>query len=146
MKVLLQLFEFSYPGGSMFLDRSGELCRRVATRWPGLSLVSIEPTEVKLHGASMGLEVWVGVRTAALQVTSPMEGGFAEAAAGFASDVWDVLQLNMVESFRLKQVTGRACASKAEAAELMSPLVPRESQERLQGIAAQPEWRAVQAE
>ena len=40
MKPLLQLFEFSYPNGHLFLDRGGAVCRRLREVMPALTRMS----------------------------------------------------------------------------------------------------------
>lgn len=143
---LLQLFEFSYPDGHLFLDRGGLLCRRLRDRFPHLAVKSVERIQLDMQTPDRGTELYFGIRTAAIQQVGSEGDDFGVGAAEFARILADTLELSAVESFRYQQIIGKPCASIEAALALMRPLIAKETQDRLGQRAAEAEWRSVQAE
>jgi hypothetical protein len=146
MQSLLQTFEFSYPGGYLFLDRGGAVCQKLRERFPQLVAKAVDRLQIDMQLPDKGLELYFGVRTASIQQTSDEGEDFGTVASEFARILAEALELSSLESFRYQQIVGRPCASLEAATALMRPLIPKETQERLGQMASETEWRAVQAE
>jgi hypothetical protein len=146
MDPLIQFFEFSYPDGYLFLDRGGAVCLRLREAMPGLEGKSVEKTQISMVRPGTGTELFFGIRTAAIQIAANEGEDFGSIAACFTRVLAEALELTSIESFRFRQVVGRACGSVEEAISLMRPLIASESRERMEQVAAPTEWRAVQME
>lgn len=146
MQPLLQAFELSYPDGFLFLDRGGAVCQRLRSRFPQLVAKAVDRLQIDMQQPDKGLELYFGVRTASIQQTACDGVDFATVAAEFVRILAEALELSALESFRYQQIVGRACSSMEAATALMRPFMAKEVQERLGQLAAETEWRAVQAE
>lgn len=146
MEPLLHSFEFAYPDGYLFLDRTGVLCHRLRALFRGLEIKNLERTQVDLRNPADGLDLYSGAFRSSIQTVAPSTVDFAVAAAGFLGLIADALELTHLQEFKFRHVLRRACTSLDEANALMWPFVPPETRDRLQSVAPAGEWRAVQGE
>lgn len=146
MQPLLQVFEFSYPDGYLFLDRGGAVCQKLRNRFPQLVAKSVDRLQIDMQLPSREIELYFGVRTAAIQQASNDGEDFGPVAAEFARIIAISLELTSLESFRFQQIVGKPCDSIEAATGLMRPLIAKESQELLGQLSTPTEWRSVQAE
>lgn len=146
MVSLFQLFEFSYPDGSLFYDRSGMLARRMQDALPGLAMKNSTLDQRDFVLPAEDLELFYGIAFSRIQSASPGDQGFAHRAARFLQMVAEVFELHHLNEFHFRLVLGRTCASDDEANRLMWPLVPEETQAKLQSLTSPRHWRALQGE
>jgi len=146
MEPLLHLFDFAYPHGYLFLDRTGVLCRRLRDMFPGLEIKNLERAQVDLHKPADGLDLYAGVGRSSIQTVAPAKLDFPPIAAAFLGHIAETLELTHLQDFRIRYVLGRACASEEEANQLMWPLVANETREKLDSISPKVSWRALQGE
>lgn len=146
MAPLFQLFEFSYPDGLLFYDRSGALSRRLQEAIPGLALKGAAVDQRDLVAPAEDLELFFGVALARIHTVSPAQQGFPATAASFFQIVTEVLELTQLKQFHFRLVLGRACGSDHEAEQLIWPLVPDATGAKLQSLPTPRRWRALQGE
>lgn len=146
MVPLLQLFDFSYPNGLLFYDRSGGLCRRLQDILPGLTLKDATLQQRSMVLASQDMDLFFGVAQAGIQSLEAGQEEFPAIAVTFLQAVTEVFEIARLNEFRFRYVMGKPCASEAEAQNLMWPFVDQETQTRLHSLAEPPNWRAFQAE
>jgi len=146
MVPLFQLFEFSYPNGFLFYDRSGTLSRRLQEILPGLAFKtgSLDQRDFVLPGAN--LELFFGIAVSLIQTLAPGQQEFPSTAARFLQTVTDVLEVSQLKEFRFRYVLGKPCSSDEEAQKLMWPLVPEESKAKMSSLAGPSQWQAIQGE
>jgi hypothetical protein len=146
MTPLFQLFEFSYPGGFLFYDRSGSLARRLQESFPGLSFKSSTQDQRDFVLAAEDLELFFGIALSRIQTLEPGHKQFPATASRFLQLVAEVLEINQLTNFHFRYVLGRPCETAEEAQSLMWPLVPEETKVKLSTVAPPADWRALQAE
>lgn len=146
MIALFQLFEFSYPDGFLFYDRSGALSRRLQENLPGLVFKSSIPDQRDFVLPTKDIELFFGLSISHIQTMEPNQQDFPSTAAKFLHIVTEVLELRQLNNFRFRYVVGKPCESDEEAQKLMWPLVPEETKVKLRALAELPRWRALQAE
>jgi hypothetical protein len=146
MVPLFQLFEFSYPDGLLFYDRSGRLSRRLQELIPGLGFKSSSRDQLDMVLPTEDIELFFGIGLSHIQTLKPDDQDFPSTAARFLQVVSEVLELTQLNNFRFRYVLGRPCSSDEEAQKLMWPLIPEETKTKLKALAELPKWRAVQAE
>lgn len=146
MVPLFQLFEFSYPNGFLFYDRSGALARRLQEMLPGLAFKNgaIDQRDFALPGED--LDLFFGIALSGIQTLSPNKQDFPFTAASFLKTVTEVLDVTQLKEFHFRYVLGKPCGSDEEAQKLMWPLVPEESKAKMISLAEPPQWQAIQGE
>lgn len=145
MVPILQLFEFGYPNGSLFFDRSGALARRLQEMIPGLTSKSAVFEQREFIAPTNGIELLFGPGLSGIQTVAPLQEEFPTTASTFLQAVTEVLEISQLSWFRFRYVIGRPCASDEEAERLLWPLVPQETRDRLATLSAR-KWQALQAE
>jgi len=145
MVPLFQLFEFSYPDGLLFYDRSGALSRRLQEMLPGLAFktASLDQRNFVLPGSE--LELFFGIAVSVIQTLAPGQQEFPSTVAGFLQTVTEVLEVTQLKEFRFRYVLGKPCGSDEEAQKLMWPLVPEESKAKMSSVAELPNGRRFKA-
>ena len=146
MVPLFQLFEFSYPDGLLFYDRSGALSRRLQETLPGLAFKTASLDQRDFVLPSEDLDLFFGIAISRIQTMAPGQQEFPSAAASFLRIVTEVLEVSQLKEFRFRYVLGKPCDSDEEAQKLMWPLVPEETKAKLQSLAEPRQWQALQAE
>ena len=146
MVPLFQQFEFTYPDGLLFYDRSGALGRRLQETLPGLTYKSALLDQRDFVLPAEDLELFFGVAMSRIQTMAPGQQEFSSIAADFLHIVTEVLEVNQLKEFHFRYVLGKACDSDEEAQKLMWPLVPEETKTRLHSLAEPRKWQALQAE
>jgi hypothetical protein len=68
---LFQLFEFSYPDGFLFYDRSGALSRRLQETFPGLAFKSSSLDRRDLALPAEDLDLFFGIALSRIQSMAP---------------------------------------------------------------------------
>ncbi len=146
MVPLFQSFDFSYPDGLLFYDRSGALARRLQEILPGLTFRTSEVDQRNFSLPAVGLELFYGIAVSRIQTLTPGYDEFSSLAASFLQAVTEVLEISQLRDFHFRYVLGRVCASVEEAQQLMWPLFPEETKTKLFALAEPAKWRAVQSE
>jgi len=146
MVPLFQLFEFSYPDGLLFYDRSGALSRRLQETLPGLAFrgASVDQRDFVLPAED--LDLFFGIAISRIQTMAPDHQEFPSAAARFLHVVTEVLEVSQLKEFHFRYVLGKPCDSAEEAQKLMWPLVPDETKTKLHSLAEPRQWQALQGE
>lgn len=143
---LFQVFEFAYPDGLLFYDRSGTLSRRLQEIFPGLTLRNTSLDQRDFVLPVKDLELFFGVALARIQTLEPGQEEFPSMAAHFLQLVTEVLEINQLKDFHFRYVLGKPCDSVDEAQKLMWPLVDKETQAKLHSLAEPARWQALQGE
>jgi len=146
MVPLFQLFEFSYPDGLLFYDRSGTLSRRLQETIPGLAFKSSSVDQRDFVLPPEDLDLFFGIAFSRIQTFAPGQQEFPSTAANFLHIVTEVLEVSQLSEFRFRYVLGKPCDSDDEAQKLMWPLVPEETKAKLSSLAEPHRWRALQGE
>ncbi len=146
MMPLFQLFEFSYPDGLLFYDRSGSLSRRLQGSFPGLAHKTSSLDQRDFVLPTEDLELLFGITLSRIQTMSPGQQEFPSTAASFLRIVTEVLEISQLRDFHFRYVLGKPCESDEAAQRLMWPLVPEETKAKLHALAEPGRWRALQAE
>jgi len=146
MVSIVQLFEFSYPNGFLFYDRSGILSRRLQEFLPGLSLKSSSLDQRDFVLRTEEIDLLFGVALSGIQTLLPDSQGFASTATKFLQIVTETLEITHLKDFRFRHVLGKPCKSDEEAQELMAPLIPEEAKAKMRELTGLPNWSAVQGE
>ncbi|HTI69318.1 MAG TPA: hypothetical protein VMF06_05105, partial [Candidatus Limnocylindria bacterium] len=148
MVSLFHLFEFSYPDGMLFFDRSGLIGQRLQAAFPGLLVKSTatDQRDFVLHEKS--LDLYYGFSTAHIQSLAPNCSDFPEIAQKFFQIVVSTLEISVIKEFRFRYVVGRPCDSPEQAQQLLLPHIPQETQTQLGKIDFKIQkvlWHASQA-
>ncbi len=146
MMPLFQLFEFSYPDGLLFYDRSGTLSRRLQESFPGLAFRASSVDQRDFVLPSEDLDLLFGIAFSRIQTLAPNQQAFTSTAASFLQIVTEVLEISQLKDFHFRYVLGKPCESDEAAQRLMWPLVPEETKAKLHALAEPGRWRALQAE
>lgn len=146
MVPLFQLFEFSYPDGFLFYDRSGALARRLQETFPGLLFKTASLDQRDFVLPAEDLDLFFGIAISRIQTMSPGQQEFSSAAASFLQIVTEVLEVSQLKDFHFRYVLGKPCNSDEEAQKLMWPLVPDETKAKLHSLAEPRKWQALQGE
>ena len=115
MTSLFQYLEFAYPNGLLFYDRSGALSRRIQEKIPGLQFKSSALDQLNFTAPALDLELLFGIGYASIQSTWPDHEDFPAVAATFLKTVAETLEVSQLNRFRFRHVSGRLCASPADA-------------------------------
>src|SRR5437867_7051139 len=73
---LFQLFEFSYPDGLLFYDRSGTLSRRLQEGFPGLVFKSASVDQRDFVLPAEDLDLFFGIALSRIQTVAPSQQEF----------------------------------------------------------------------
>ncbi len=146
MVPLFQLFEFSYPNGLLFYDRSGAVSRRLQEILPGLALKNSSRDQRDFVRPGEDLELLFGIALSRIQTLAPGKQEFPSTAASFLQILTEVLEVTQLKEFHFRYVLGKLCGSDEEAHKLMWPLVPEEAKAKMSKVAEAPQWQAVQGE
>lgn len=146
MVPLLQLFEFSYPDGLLFYDRSGYLSQRLQESLPGLTFKSGSVDQRDFFLPAANLNLFFGFAISFIQTLAPDQTEFPSTAAQFLRIVTEVLQVGQLKEFRYRYVLGKPCSSDEEAQNLMWPLVPEESKAKMLSLAERRQWQGIQGD
>ncbi len=146
MVQLFQLFEFSYPDGFLFYDRSGALARRLQEALPGLAYKTASLDQRDFVVTAEDLDLFFGIAISRIQTMAPGQQEFPSTAASFLQIVTEVLEISQLKEFHFRLVLGKPCDSDDEAQKLMWPLVPEETQAKLHSLAEPRQWQALQGE
>ena len=146
MVPLLQFFEFSYPNGFLFYDRSGALARRLQEVLPGLAFKSASTDQRDFVQPGEDLDLLFGIALSGIRTLAPNKQEFPSTAASFLRIVTEVLEVTQLKEFHFRYVLGKPCSSDEEAQKLMWPMVPEESKARMTSLAEPAQWQAIQGE
>jgi hypothetical protein len=146
MVPLYQLFDFSYPDGLLFYDRSGALARRLQEALPGLAFKSGTVDQRDFALPAEEIELFFGIAISRIQTMAPGQEEFPSTAANFLQDVTEMLEISQLREFHFRYVIGRPCDSDEEAQRLMWPLLAEETKAKLCSLAKPPHWQALQGE
>jgi hypothetical protein len=146
MVALFQLFEFTYPDGFLFYDRSGALSRRLQENLPGLAFKTASFDQRDFVLPAEDLSLFFGIAVSRIQTMAPGHQEFPSVAARFLQAVTEVLEVNQLKEFHFHFVLGKPCESEEEAQELMWPLVAEETRAKLHSLVPPPQWQALQGE
>jgi len=143
---IFQDFNFVYPEGDLFFDRSGVLTRRLRTLFPGL--VSKEPdiNQREFSVSPQNLNLLFGVALSQIQTFAIDDKDFSKKASQFLECVCETFEIASLNRFGFKHVLGRTCSTLAQAQELMWPLIGKEERVKLESLSPSTSWTAVQAE
>jgi hypothetical protein len=143
---LFQLFEFSYPDGLLFYDRSGTLSHRLQDSLRGLAFKSSSVDQRDFVLPAEDLDLFFGITISRIQTLAPDKQEFPSTATNFLRIVTEVLEVSHLKDFHFRYVLGKPCESDEEAQRLLWPLVPEETKAKLHALAEPPRWRALQGE
>jgi hypothetical protein len=146
MVPLFQLFEFTYPNGFLFFDRSGIVSRRLQEMLPGLVFKSATADQRDLTLPAGDVELLFGVSFSRIQTIVPDSQDFPMIAANFQQIVTEHLEITQLNSFYFRYVLGKPCESEEEAHKLMWPLVPEETKAKMSSVVEPAKWNAIQGE
>lgn len=146
MVALFQLFEFAYQDGFLFYDRSGALSRKLQELLPGLTVKRTTFDQRDFALPSQEIELFFGCAQSQIQTLSPGQEDFPSTATAFLQAVTQGLELSQLSEFRFRYVLGKACETNEEAQQLIWPLVPQETKEKLSTLAEPAQYRALQSE
>ena len=144
MVPLFQLFEFAYPDGLLFYDRSGTLARRLQEILPGLTIKTSTLDQRDFTLPAGDIELFFGIARSYIQTLAPDQQEFPSTAANFLQIVTEVLEISRLVDFRFRYVLGKPCDSEEEAQKLMWPLVPEETKAKLHSLKETRFWQALQ--
>jgi hypothetical protein len=119
MVPILQAFEFVYPNGFLFYDKSGALSRRLHDLIPGISYKSATVDQKDFHLPDSSVELFFGIAVAHIRSLVLSDDGFPILARRFLEAVSEVFEIPALNEFRFRIVYGRPCASYEEAEALM---------------------------
>jgi hypothetical protein len=111
MVPLFQLFEFSYPDGLLFYDRSGTLSRRLQETLPGLAFEGASLDQRDFVLPPEDLELFFGIALSHIQTLAPGQQEFPSTAASFLHIVTEVLEVSQLKEFHFRYVLGKPCDS-----------------------------------
>ncbi|MBL9173851.1 MAG: hypothetical protein JNL10_09975 [Verrucomicrobiales bacterium] len=146
MTPVFEQFQFIYPGGALFFDHAGSLCKRLQSIDRALTIKEAERLQIALHDPSAGIDLAFGIRASTIQVLRNPALEFAQIAKEFLSMTAATFELTDLSEFSYELVLGRECSDRAEAQALMLPLIPEESRMKLEKLASSGAWRAIQTE
>jgi hypothetical protein len=146
MVPLFQLFDFSYPDGFLFYDRSGDLSRRLQQAFPGLLFKAATLDQRDFALPAEEVDLFFGIAISRIQTMAPGQQEFPSTAASFLRVVTEVLEVSQLKEFHFRYVLGKPCESDEEAQKLMWPLVPDETKAKLHSLAEPRRWQALQGE
>jgi hypothetical protein len=146
MVALFQLFEFSYPDGFLFYDRSGALSRRLQEALPGLAFKTAAFDQRDFVLPAEDLSLFFGVAVSRIQTVAPVHEEFPSLASRFLQVVTEALEISQLKEFHFRFVLGKPCESEKAAQALMWPLVAEETRAKLHSLAPPPQWQALQSE
>jgi hypothetical protein len=135
---LFQKFEFAYPNGELFHDRSGLLTRRLRELSPDLEPKDAEFRQRDFSLPSQDIHMLFGVSFSQFQSFSPSDKEFAAKAASFMQAVTDFFEISQLNRFSFRHVLGRACSTDDEAQKLSWPLVGEDQKAKLAALVPLP--------
>ncbi len=144
---IFQQFEFTYPNGELFYERSGQTTRRLREVFPNIEIKKeLETHQREFSEPDLNLKLFFGVRWAQIQSLATADKDFPQKAALFAQIITDALELDRLSSFSFRHVLGRPCSSQEKAQALMWPMVPDEHKKKLESLSPLPSYTSLQAE
>ena len=145
MFALLNRFDFSYPDGDLFFDKSGLLSRRIRQIFPDLTAKSREFNQREFEVPSNGLQLLFGAAFSRIQSFASEDPNFGQNAAAFLDVVCETLELSSLNQFHFEQVLGFTCSSRHHAQDLMLPLIPEEQRIKMASLAPLTSWTSLQS-
>lgn len=146
MVTLYQEFEFVYPNGDLFYDRSGALARRLYDIFPGLAWKETELSQREFSIPSQQLHLLFGVTLSRLQTFNSEEKDFGSNAAALVDSVSEFLEIETLSRFSFKHVIGMPLATFEQANELMWPIVGEDRKAKLASVSPLPTWTSLQGQ
>jgi hypothetical protein len=144
---IFQQFEFTYPDGELFYDRSGLTTRRLREVFPNIEAKEeLETHQREFSEPDLNLRLFFGVRKAQIQSLASLDKDFSKKAATFVRVVTDTLELNQLSNFSFRHVLGQACSSPEKAHALMWPMVPEDQRKKLESLSPLGNFTSFQAE
>lgn len=146
MVSIFQDFEFVYPEGDLFFDRSGALTRRLRTLFPGLVSKETDLNQREFSVSPQNLNLLFGIALSQIQTFAIDDRDFSKKASQFLECVCETFEIASLNRFSYKHILGRTCSTLAQAQELMWPLIGDEQKAKLAALSPLPSWTAVQGE
>jgi hypothetical protein len=143
---LFQRFEFSYPNGEWFWDRSGALAASLRERLPRLRVKNSGADQRDMIDDTTRRELFFGITRSSISSTAAADSDFIPLATGFLSDVAAHFELSELRDFYFRYAVGRQCSDRAEAEQLFWPLIAKETADRVQSVAPGGQFQAFQIE
>lgn len=143
---IFQEFDFVYPEGDLFFDRSGALTRKLRTLFPGLVSKETDLNQMEFSVSPQNIKLLFGIAVSQIQTFAVNDKDFTKKASQFLECVCETFEIASLNRFSFKHVLGRTCSTQEQAQDLMWPLIGEEQKVKLEALSPLPSWSAVQGE
>ena len=144
MVSLFQEFEFNYPNGDLFYDKSGVLSRSLRDVFP--ELVAKDTDINQREFSAQDFQMLFGIVLARLQTLVVDNEEFGHKAAQFLALVCDHFEIGILNGFSYKHILGTPLSTFEQANDLMWPIIGEEQKAKMASIAPLPSWKSIEGE